>query len=133
MSSTPGRDRWLHQTEGPRQAAGDIPSASAAYRHASAKDGYPTLGVSTLFENFVVSVEKYASNKCLGWREKDKDGVAGPYVWKNYKEVGEEVTLLASGLKAIGAVTKGKVGVFGPNSPQWMMAMQVRGSRLDRI
>ena len=84
------------------------------------------MGISNLLENFTVAVSKYPNNKCLGWREKQTDGTVGPYVWKTYKEVGEEVILLASGLKSIGAQPKGRIGVFGPNSPQWMMAMQVK-------
>ena len=124
MSNTPGRERWLAKVGEPRQASGDIPSASAIYRHASAKDGSPKLEVATLFESFTRSVEKYADNKCLGWREKAADGSVGPYVWKTYKEVGAEVVLLASGLKSVGAATQGRIGVFGSNSPEWMMAMQ---------
>lgn len=125
MNSTAGRDRWLHQSEGPREATANIPSASAAYKHISAKDGYPTLDVSTLHENFTQSVEKYSLNKCLGLREKQADGTVGPFVWKTYKEVGDEVALLASGLKTVNAAAKGRIGVFGANCPEWMMAMQV--------
>ena len=33
---------------------------------------------------------------------------------------------VASGLKAIGVPVKGRVGVFGANSPEWMITMQVR-------
>ena len=82
---------------------------------------------ATLLDNFTQAVTKYPTNKCLGWREKQADGTVGPYIWKTYKEVGEEVKDLASGLSSIGAVTKGSIGVFGPNCPQWMMAMQVKG------
>jgi|LauGreSuBDMM15SN_2_FD.fasta_scaffold52283_3 long-chain acyl-CoA synthetase len=123
---TQGLERYLLQTEGPRAASGDTLSASAAYRNVSAKDGFPAIGITTLYENFTRSVDKYPSNKCLGWREKKADGSVSPYVWKTYKEVGNDVALLASGLKAVDAVPKGgRIGVFGPNCPEWMIAMQV--------
>ena len=125
--SKSGRDRWLVQVgDGPRQANGDIPSASAVYRHVCAKDGFPTLNSPTLFESFTRAVAKYPDNKCLGTRAKNSDGSAGDYVWKTYKEVAEEVVLLASGLKATGAQAKASIGVLGSNSAEWMMAMQAR-------
>ena len=34
---------------------------------------------------------------------------------------------IASGLKAVGVPTKGRVGVFGANCPEWMLTMQARG------
>ena len=39
------------------------------------------------------------------------------------------MTDIASGLKAIGVPVKGRVGVFGANSPEWMITMQVRPAR----
>jgi len=33
---------------------------------------------------------------------------------------------IASGLKAVGVPVKGRVGVFGANSPEWMITMQAR-------
>lgn len=41
------------------------------------------------------------------------------------EQVAEQVNLLASGLRAIGASPKQRVGVLGPNCAEWMMAMQV--------
>jgi len=81
------------------------------------------LEVNTLFELFTRSVEKFPNNPCLGSRTMTDKG-AGPFVFKTYKEVGEEVVNLASGLRAIGVEPKQRVGVFGPNCAQWMVAMQ---------
>jgi hypothetical protein len=36
-----------------------------------------------------------------------------------------KVADVASGLKAVGVPAKGRVGVFGANSPEWMITMQV--------
>ena len=43
-------------------------------------------------------------------------------------QVGAKVADFASGLKAVGLQTKGRVGVFGGNCPEWMIAMQASGS-----
>ncbi len=118
--------KWLVESEPPRQASGDVPSASAVYRHAAAKDGLPQNESPTLFESFNRAVAKYPNNKCLGSRPKKADGTVGDYAWKTYKEVADEVTQLASGLKGIGAAAKGSIGVFGPNCAEWMVALQAR-------
>uniref|UniRef100_A0A7S0R5D9 Long-chain-fatty-acid--CoA ligase n=1 Tax=Chlamydomonas leiostraca TaxID=1034604 RepID=A0A7S0R5D9_9CHLO len=84
----------------------------------------PRLEVSTLYELFTRSVEKFPGNECLGVREKLADGKVGEYKFQTYKEVGEQVTQLASGLRAIGVNPKHRVGILGPNCPEWMVAMQ---------
>lgn len=41
---------------------------------------------------------RYPSNKCLGWREKDKvKGTWGPYQWMDYKTVQQRRTNLGAG------------------------------------
>ncbi|KAL6748618.1 hypothetical protein V8C86DRAFT_3146505 [Haematococcus lacustris] len=108
----------------PASADGKIPSASAIYRHAGSKDGLPSIEPLTLYELFVQAVEKFPSNPCLGQRPKNADGTVGDFVFKTYKEVGEEVELLASGLRHVGVNPKSRVGVLGANCPEWMIAMQ---------
>jgi len=121
-----GRDEQVVEIGSDRPASSAVPSASKIFRHASAKDGFPTLdGISSLYELFTQSVEKFPSNKCLGHRPKLADGTVGPFAWKTYKEVADEVALIASGIKAVGTVPKARIGVFGGNCPEWMMAMQV--------
>lgn len=119
--------KYLIEAEPARPATADAVSSSPVYRSCYAKDGFPKLeGVTTLYELFTRSVEKYAKNACLGARSAPgADGKAGPYVYQTYEEVGAQVVKLASGLAAIGAPPKSKIGVLGSNCPEWMMAMQV--------
>lgn len=117
-------DKYVVTVGEARPAAGDVPSASPVYRHASAKDGFPELGPKTLFELFEQSVAKFSDKKCLGHRPKLTDGTRGPYEWRTYAQVKEEVALLSSGLAQIGGAPGCKIGVFGGNCPEWMLAMQ---------
>ena len=120
------REEWVIEIGSERPATSAVPSASKIFRHVSAKDGFPTLeGISSLYELFTQSVNKFPSNKCLGHRPKLADGTVGPFVFKTYKEVGDEVALIASGLKAVGTAPNARIGVFGGNCPEWMMTMQV--------
>ena len=57
---------------------------------------------------------------------KKENGEAGPYVFKSYKEIHTEVANVASALRALGVNPAQRVGVFGANCPEWMVAMQVR-------
>jgi long-chain acyl-CoA synthetase len=120
------RDKYVVAVGEARQAEGGKPSASPIYRAAASKDAFPKLECSTLFELFDNSVKKFGSNQCLGAREKLADGKVGDYVFQTYSEVAEEVSKLASGLRAIGVAPKNRVGVLGANCPEWMIAMQVR-------
>ena len=70
------------------------------------------------------SVAKYPDNPCLGHRP-IKYGEPQPYTWLSYKEVGERVAAVAGAMMALGLKAHGRVGVYGINSPEWMMAMQV--------
>lgn len=108
-----------------RPAQGDVPSAGPSYRHISAKDGFPKLEVSTLHELFDRSVKTYAGNNCLGKREKLADGTVGDFKFETYAQVGEKVAAIASALRTLGVEARQRVGVFGANCPEWMMAMQV--------
>lgn len=53
------------------------------------------------------------------------NGAVGEYQFLSYKQVAEQVAQLASGMAAAGVQPQERVGVFGANSPEWMMAMQV--------
>ncbi len=123
------RDKYVVALGETRPATKDKPSASAIYRHAGSKDGFPKLEVNTLYELFTRSVEKYADKDCLGQRVKNADGTAGPFKYKSYKAVGEEVKVIANGLAAIGVKPKQRVGILGPNCPDWMETMQVSHCR----
>jgi long-subunit acyl-CoA synthetase (AMP-forming) len=53
------------------------------------------------------------------------DGKAGPYEWLTYRQVAGLVENVASALVSIGLAPRDKVAVYGSNSPEWMVAMQV--------
>lgn len=109
-----------------RPAEGDRPSASKIYRNAVAEKGFPELGAKTLYELFQNSVSKYSGEKCLGWRPVDKaTGKASEYQWMTYGETNEKVQAIASGLAGLGLTAQNRVGVYGVNCPEWMIAMQV--------
>ncbi|GFZ19326.1 AMP-dependent synthetase and ligase family protein [Actinidia rufa] len=101
------------------------PSVGPVYRNILAKNGFPAPDpdLTTTWDSFRVSVEKYPSNRMLGWRE-FKDGKFGPYLWKTYKEVYEEVLHIGSALRASGAEPGCRVGIYGSNCPQWIVAME---------
>lgn len=71
------------------------------------------------------SVERFPENPCLGYRP-IKYGEPGPYKWQTYKEIGENVDAIAGGITHLGHKAHGRIGVYGINSPEWMIAMQVR-------
>lgn len=88
----------LVQIEPARPATDSKPSASPVYRHISAKDAFPTLEVSTLYQLFERSVKRSSQSPCLGMRYKGADGVVGPFVFQTYGEIDGEVTNIASGV-----------------------------------
>jgi len=78
----------------------------------------------TLYDMFFASVARNPNNECLGWRTKNADGSAGEFQFLSYAQVAEQVNQIASGMAAIGASPQKKIGIFGANSPSWMMTMQ---------
>lgn len=66
----------------------------------------------------------YGPRPCLGHRP-IVDGVAQPFQFLSYNEVAETVNHVGSGYTNLGLKPKDKIGVIGPNTPEWMMAMQV--------
>jgi len=91
-----------------------------ARRAAIAKDGPPTFPeVNTLYEMFTKSAAKHAGNNCLG-----KRGASGDYEWLTYKEVAERSADIASAMSHVGVGPHARAGVYGANSPEWMLAMQ---------
>ena len=73
------------------------------------------------------SVAKYPGNPCLGHRP-IKYGEPQPYSWLSYEEASERVAAVAGAMTALGLQAHGRVGVYGINSPEWMMAMQAGAS-----
>ncbi|AQK41927.1 Long chain acyl-CoA synthetase 1-like [Zea mays] len=95
------------------------------FRSVLAKDGFPQLepDMKTSWDVFRVAAVKYADNRMLGWRP-FKDGVPGPYLWKSYKEIYDEVLQAGSALQKLGVQPGSRVGIYGANCPQWIVAMQ---------
>nr|GEV35037.1 long chain acyl-CoA synthetase 1-like [Tanacetum cinerariifolium] len=114
------------KVEDGRKGAGDgDPSVGPVYRNVLAKQSFPPLdpNFKTAWDVFRSSVEKYPNNKMLGWRELD-NGKWGPYIWKTYKTVYEEVLNVAYAIMASGLQPGCKVGIYGANCPQWIVAME---------
>lgn len=120
---------YLVEVAPARPESGSTPSAGPVYRHVAGKDNFPTIEVNTLYELFLRSSTKYANEKCLGHRPKLANGEVGAFEFKTYKQVADEVSRVASGLASLGIIKDSRVGVFGANCPEWMIAMQV-GVRL---
>uniref|UniRef100_A0A0D9WCE3 Long-chain-fatty-acid--CoA ligase n=1 Tax=Leersia perrieri TaxID=77586 RepID=A0A0D9WCE3_9ORYZ len=101
------------------------PAVGPVFRSALSKDGFPVLeaDMKTSWDVFRVAAGKYPDNRMLGWRP-FKDGVIGPYIWKSYKEVYEEVLQVGSALQQLGVQPGSRIGIYGSNCPQWIVAMQ---------
>ncbi|KAL5791980.1 hypothetical protein ACOSP7_000574 [Xanthoceras sorbifolium] len=113
------------QVEEGKEGRDGIPSVGPVYRNLLSKNGFPPADtdLTSSWDIFNKSVEKYPGNKMLGWR-KLVDGKVGPYVWKTYMEVYEEVLQIGSALRASGAEPGCRVGIYGANCPQWIEAME---------
>ncbi|KMT10007.1 hypothetical protein BVRB_5g122220 [Beta vulgaris subsp. vulgaris] len=113
------------QVSSGREGQDGRPAVGPIYRNILSKDEFPPPHpeVSTTWDSFRLSVEKYPGNKMLGWREM-VDGKWGPYVWKTYRNVYEEVLKIGSALRACGAQPGARIGIYGANCPQWIVAME---------
>ncbi|KAL5983427.1 hypothetical protein ACLOJK_017512 [Asimina triloba] len=114
------------EVESEREGRDGQPAVGPIYRNPLSKDGFPPLepDMTTSWDVFSVAAKKHAGNKMLGWRE-FVDGKAGPYQWKTYREIYEEVLLVGSALRAVGAQPGSRIGIYGSNCPQWIVAMQI--------
>ncbi|XP_010069762.2 long chain acyl-CoA synthetase 1 isoform X1 [Eucalyptus grandis] len=117
------------KVEDGREGRDGKPSVGPVYRNLLAKNGFPPTdpNINTTWDIFRVSAEKHPKNKMLGWR-KIISGKPGPYAWKSYKEVYDEVLHIGSALRASGAEPGSRVGIYGANCPQWVMAMEACNS-----
>jgi non-ribosomal peptide synthetase component F len=61
-----------------------------------------------------------------------QDGSVGDFQWLTYSETAERVARIASALAGLGLIAKDRVGVYGANCPEWMIAMQVGAGRCMR-
>ncbi|KAF5206259.1 Long-chain acyl-coa synthetase, partial [Thalictrum thalictroides] len=113
------------QVEDGRPPLDEKPSAGPVYRCIYAKDGLLELptGLESPWEFFSHSVEKTPKNRMLGHREVI-DGKAGPYVWKTYQEVYEEVIQVGSAIRSRGVSPGARCGIYGSNCSEWIITME---------
>jgi long-chain acyl-CoA synthetase len=82
-------------------------------------------GCKTLWEGFTYALNKFPSEKFLGTRNKDKDGL--PYEWKTFHEVGVLASQFARGMhhmKLVASVKEDNIefefmGIFSKNREEW--------------
>lgn len=53
------------------------------------------------------------------------DGAAGPFEFITYEETAELAAAIGSALTAVGVSAHDKCSIYGGNSAEWMIAMQV--------
>ncbi|OIW13006.1 hypothetical protein TanjilG_15455 [Lupinus angustifolius] len=116
---------FASKVEEGREGENGKPSVGPIYRNLLSKNGFPPMDpdFSTAWDIFSVSVKNHPHNRMLGWR-KIVDGKVGPYNWKTYKEVYDEVLYIGSALRASGAEPGSRIGIYGANCPQWIVAME---------
>ncbi|XP_051142024.1 long chain acyl-CoA synthetase 1-like [Andrographis paniculata] len=117
--------RFAVKVEQGRERQVGKPSRGPVYRNSLSQHQYPPINatLNTTWDVFRSSVEKNAENRMLGWREL-VNGKWGPYVWKTYKEAYDETLLIGSALRAHGFEPGDRVGIYGSNCPQWIVAME---------
>jgi long-chain acyl-CoA synthetase len=115
----------LAEVGGSIPAAGERPSRSAAYK---AKNFASLVAdeKSTLYDTFEKSCSQFSDKPCLGYRGVDANGNAGDFTFMTYKEVQDKVKAFSSSLKEAGVQKGQRVAIFGANSCEWMIAMQVQ-------
>jgi long-chain acyl-CoA synthetase len=107
------------------------PGESPIYRNYLAPlypDPLPTIpfaGVTTLYENFKRSVRLFPGQPCLGHRPISKEGEPGPYQWRSYLSVYNQLTNVGSGLVSkCGLKAHQYMGIFMINRPEWVILEQ---------
>ncbi|KAL6779688.1 LCS2 [Auxenochlorella protothecoides x Auxenochlorella symbiontica] len=116
----PGKNfAYLAEVGPPSPAADGRPETGPEYRVRVAKDGPPTVkDINTLSDLFSHSVSRFGDKNCLGKRTKEG------YSWRTYSQTAREVAAVGSALVSAGLAPGGRVGVYGPNAPEWMITMQ---------
>eukprot|EP00882_Tetradesmus_deserticola_P012274 GHRQ01013008.1.p1 GENE.GHRQ01013008.1~~GHRQ01013008.1.p1 ORF type:complete len:205 (+),score=31.64 GHRQ01013008.1:261-875(+) len=106
------------------EASAQRPAASPVWTNPLSETSGPALpGVTTLFDSFRNSCERWPSSRCLGHRPV-VDGIAQPYKFITYAQAQDQTTLIASAFKSLGLKRCDKICILGSNCPEWMLAMQ---------
>ncbi|KAJ4954866.1 hypothetical protein NE237_011649 [Protea cynaroides] len=116
---------YIFEVEKGKESKDGRPSVGPVYRSVFAKDGFPPVpeGLESCWDIFRSSVEKFPGNRMLGRRE-IVNGKAGKYVWQTYTEVYDIVMKVGQSIRSCGVEPGGRCGIYGINSPEWMMSMQ---------
>ncbi|KAL3818287.1 hypothetical protein ACJIZ3_004192 [Penstemon smallii] len=117
--------KFVVEVEPSKPAKDGKPSIGPVYRSIFAKDGFPPPipGLECCWDIFRMSVEKYPDNRMLGRRE-IVNGKPGKYLWMTYKEVYDIVLKVGNSIRSFGIEAGGKCGIYGANSPEWVMSME---------
>ncbi|KAL9274529.1 Long chain acyl-CoA synthetase 4-like protein [Drosera capensis] len=120
-----GDMKYVVEVEPARPAKNGRPVMGPAYRSIYAKEGFAELppGINTCWDVFRSAVDTYPDNPMLGHRE-NIDGKAGGYVWLSYREVYDKVVKLGSAIRSCGVEKGGRCGIYGANSPQWIISLE---------
>ncbi|KAK9825324.1 hypothetical protein WJX74_009471 [Apatococcus lobatus] len=117
---------WLREVRPSRSASEGTPVVGPTYENIAQPEGkhVDTLEeVSTLYESFSRSVKLHADKPALGFRRTVK-GRPCAYEWLTYRESGVLAANVAAAFGEVGVQAHDRCGIFGVNSPQWMLAMQ---------
>ncbi|KAG2410863.1 Long chain acyl-CoA synthetase [Vigna angularis] len=113
------------EVEKAKEGTEERPSMGPVYRSVFCNDPTPPpiQGLHTCWDIFRMSVEKYPTKAMLGVRE-IVDGKPGKYKWQTYQEVYDMVVKVGNSIRACGYGEGVKCGIYGANSPKWIMSMQ---------
>ena len=119
--------RWIHQIAPDEPGMDGKPGSGPTYRSVmvpKGEDFQPLAEVTTLYDSFLRSSKLYADRPALGFRS-TTNGTASAYQWLSYAQTAQQAADLGASLMSAGLKPKGRCGIYGVNSPQWMLAMQV--------
>lgn len=122
----------LYETSPPIPADARQPSRSASFKSKLYADK-PEAPNSTLFDLFQSSVKAHASQPALGYRPIDDAGKPSDYKFYTYQETEENVQAVASALHHSGVQKGQRVAVYGQNSCEWMIILQVCQGHTPRV
>ncbi|KAK2385230.1 Long chain acyl-CoA synthetase 4 [Trifolium repens] len=116
---------FIVEVEKAREAKDDRPSMGPVYRSCFSNDSSPPSieGLDSCWDVFRTAVEKHPTNPMLGLRE-IVDGKPGKYKWQTYKEIYDMVIKVGNSIRACGYGEGVKCGIYGINSPEWIMSME---------
>ncbi|XP_020241008.1 long chain acyl-CoA synthetase 2 [Asparagus officinalis] len=106
------------------------PSAGPVYRCIYARNGLldVPVGVECPWDFFSGSVKRYPQNAMLGHRE-TIDGKVSSYKWTTYEEAYDKAIKVGSAIRESGANPGDRCGIYGSNSPEWVVTMEACNSQ----